>query len=349
MKHVIGVVFYAAVVVVGCSHSDQKVRFSRFVRDHAVSPVDSFIVAELTRNRVVMLGDRAHGQWAPRQTVIDALECWFRKVTADSIGQDKTPRRLGLVLECDSLWLGQIERYMESGDPHDIIDLPKLCFPQFTTFGMEFYWRLGRLRDRVNEFNRAVPENRRIAFAIFPAENEIDIDNWSFAKRDDYFVHVRDSLSALRMASFLKDAPDYHFLMFYGQGHLQRGLVMKLADDKAEEGLFLATYLDSMLPGSFVTIGQEWPGYLDLHDYDFVTEAETYALPLSAVGTEIAKIVAGPNKYDAVVVHTHFHPYGTSILQIPSLNTARLCVSSLRSVVNTKNDFNRTAWPPILY
>ena len=349
MKQVVGWMFLAAVAIIGCSHADQETRYSDFVKDHAVSPVDSFIVDELTRNRVVMLGDMAHGQWVPRQTVIDALECWFREVTADSTGQDETPRRMGLVLECDSLMLGQIERYMESGDPHDVIVPSMFYSPQFTTSSMEFYWRLGCLRDRVDEFNRAAPEDRRIAFAIFPAEHEIDIDNWSIAKRDDYFLHVRDSLSALRVASFLKDAPEYHFLMFYGQAHLQRGLVMKHTDDKAEAGLYLATYLDTMLPGSFVTIGQAMPDNWGSHAYDFVTNYETYALPLSEAGMEIAKAVAGWNKYDAVVIHSHFRLYGTSIPQIPSLYTARLCVSSLRSTVDTENDFHRAAWAFMLY
>lgn len=350
MRNVFRGCLFAAVsvVIAGCSCSEQPQRFGDFVKTHAVTAVDSFIVDELTRNRVVMVGDMAHGQWVPRQTVIDALECWFRDVTVDTNSHDHTPRHLALVLESDSLALGKIERYMKSGDPNDVLDLSRLCATQFTTASMEFYWRLGRLRESVEEFNRTAPDNRRITFSILPGEATLDLDNWSFAKRDDYFFHVRDSLTAQRVASFLKDAPDSHFLVFYGQAHLQRGLVMKETDDKSEEGLYLATYLDSILPDSVVTIGQETPDYWGIRRDDFVSNTENYVLPLTGTGSDLAESVAGPRKYDAVIVHTEFRLYGTPILQIPSLNTARLCVSSLRSIVDTRNDFNRAYWAPAL-
>ncbi|MDX9857932.1 MAG: hypothetical protein RBT76_09090 [candidate division Zixibacteria bacterium] len=331
-----------------CSQSNESQRFKNYVQSHAVSSTEAYILDALTRNRVVLLGDNAHGQWQPRETVIDGLLYWFALASADSVVESSIPRDLSLVLELDSLSVGRVEKYMVSGDPSDILTLPLICSGVFTTADLEFFDRLGQLRARVNAFNQKASDDRRISFAVLPGEPTIDRATWSFDKRSYYFMHERDSLVARRIESLLSRPGAGHLLLFYGEAHLQKGKVTKRADDKEFQGLYLASYLDSALPDSFMTIGQVTPDYWGVWRNDFATNTAAYALPISGVKEKVGAFVSGPHRYDAVIVHNHRVISGTPILQIPSMNVTRLCVQALDSIVDPEDDFSRAYWPLLL-
>ncbi len=332
------------VAMAGCSAGDSAREVGRAVVDGESADISRKLIDELATHKVVILADNAHGQWQPRQTVIDFLETWLDFTMHDSM---QVPRELGLVLEMDSIYLAKAQRYMSAGDPAQILDAALLCSGVFTTADLEFYWRLGDILHRIDLFNVRHQGQTPVRLALISGEPAIDPEHWSFEQRSRYFVDERDSLVSMRIAHFIETHPQYKMIVFYGAAHMQRGLVTKQAGEMSAKGRFLADYLSEAFDGGVVVIGQATPDYWGWYRDNFVLNCD-YFLPTAHRNTEIHNILGGPIGYDAVIVHVRAYQSGTPILQIPSMNTAQIAATSLSGLHSTTNDFDRRYWPILL-
>ena len=334
------------IAMFGCG-SDDRSEIATIVRERAQVAVSDLLVGEMVRNRVVMIADNHHGQWQPYQTVINCLDTWFDHVTHDSLGFFTDIRHLVLVLEADTLYLNRKSRYMSTHDPNDLLCV-SLMYGNSTTAAMEFYWRLGDLQQRVDAYNKTADSSRLISFSLFAGEAYIDIDNWSREKGGEYYLTVRDSLVADRIAGHAESHPECRYLVYYGAGHFRRGRVTKKAYCKSAEGLFLVSYLDSLFPNQVVSVGQVPPRYWYEHAEAFHWSAADYALRLDHPDSAISAILGGLSHYDAAIVYPRFNEYGTAPIRFPSYNLARIGIDTLPSIMNTANDFNRMDWGVLL-
>jgi hypothetical protein len=336
-----------AAMVAGCGSSDISKEISSVITERHSDDVNRYLIEKMSANQVLLLADNAHGQWLPRQTVMEFLETWFQTVSGDSFSVN-THHNLVLVLEADSVGLAKELRYAASHNLEEILHAPAMCSGKFTTASMEFFWRLGDLITRIETYNSTQEQSARITFTLFPGEPMIDTENWSFKKRGHYFVYERDEKIAKRIANFAELHPDYKIIGFYGTAHLQRGEVLKQADEDSAQGLFLASYLDSLIGGGVITVGQIPPDYLGGYRNLFALNGEKYIYPTKHSNPEIQKMLAGSFSYDLVIVHSRQYLSGTPILQIPSMNAARRAITAMPDIMNTSNDFNKTYWSPLL-
>lgn len=335
------------ILVGGCRSSDPSRDISRAIEQSRSYNINVQLLEQLASHRVMLIGDEAHGQWQPRQTVIDFLDAWFLQVTADS-AQAKMNRHLALVLEVDSLYLERARRYMDSGNPEDILDVGLLCSGVFTTADMEFHQRLADLLGRIRDYNASHEQAARIDLVLAPGEELINLGDWSFDRRAQYFLYDRDSLIASRIVRFETLHPDYNVIAFYGSAHLQRGIATKRADDDSAQGRFLASYLDDLLDNAPITVGQVTPDYWGPYRDLFVFGNADYMLPTASPNAKIHRILSGPMDYDFAVVHPKRYFWGISILKIPSTNIARIAITGMPNIMHTANDFYRSYWPAIL-
>lgn len=156
------------------------------------------------------------------KTVTDFLNYWTDNLEKGikQDGNSEYPSRLYLVLEADSEMVAGIYRFIESGNPYEVIDPDLFMGYQFTTGMIEFYYDLGRICKRIELINKTVPANKRVSFRIFGPEKIIDISNWTTEKRDQYFLKERDEYSSRQVIDLLEKDPDAKALIFYGGSHL---------------------------------------------------------------------------------------------------------------------------------
>jgi len=339
--------FLLIAFMAGCGSSDISRDIPTVVRDRHSTDINRSLFDKLNSSRVLLVADNAHGQWQPRQTIIDLLEYWFRMSIPDSTFAS-SGRKLALVLEVDSLYLARALKYGGTGDPRDILTVELMCPGVFTTADMEFFCRLGSLLRRIESYNSSLTTDQHIVLTLIPGETSIDQNDWSFDKRTDYFLHDRDSLISNRIVHFAENHRDYKILAFYGAAHLQRGVIDKYIDGKSEPGRFLADYLDNLADGDICTVGQVTRDYWGGSRYLFLADGREYVLPTGDSNSKIREMLAGPFNYDMVIVHPRAYNWGTPILEIPSINIADLAVAAMPDIMNTSNDYYRGYWPRLL-
>ncbi len=331
----------------GCSSFNPDEQIPTILSERRTTDVDNAVVDQLDRNRIVMLADQGHFHWAFKQGVIDVLDAWFDRVTTDSTAASRL-RSLTLVLEADSSKIEKVYRYMGSGRFADIFEVGMLASQDERLSHLEFYWRLGKLMRRIDDFNAAHPGPEQILLTLFGAEPEIDIAQWSFEKKDRYFLYQRDSLVANNVQRYIEDHPGDPILAFYGSAHLQRGIVTKRTETDSVQGRFLAAYLDEKYPGQVLTVGQVTPAYWSVKGNMFGFGDTAYAVVTHDSDTRIQDFLAGPLKFDMVIVRSDYGELAPAVANIPSLNMVRLAIPILPAIIDPSNEYYTMDWKGLL-
>lgn len=182
------------------------------------------IVQKLSQKRIVMLGDFAHEWPLSYNSLTSTLSTWLTMLEKGECNENQ----LTLFLEEDEQVMNLIKRYLKTGDLNPFLDfiLPSTSFER-----LEFYSDLRRIITRIDNINSISPSSKRIIFDIQGAESISIFDpkylDASEEKLKLLYVFERDSLSAMNIIAYLKVHPERKGLIFYGNGHLIKNLVVK--------------------------------------------------------------------------------------------------------------------------
>ena len=268
------------------------------------------IVHQLSRHRIVMLGDFAHEWPLSTQTLTTTLTTWLRMLEAGESDQG----HLTVFLEEDNQVAGLLRQYLKTGDLHPLLDL---LMPSTSLERLESYADLRGIATQIDSLNLFLPASKQIVFDVqgpeaFNVFNPMILDS-SDRETRLFYVNQRDSLSAGNVIAYLQDHPDQKALMFYGVGHLIKNFVEKnytgslSAGEKS--GHYLAYYLKKEFGEDGVfTISQIdhrhsplQPGQFDSSDVMFLAD-ETPWSGKPQMNKDLA-----PDNFDAFIVRNQFH------------------------------------------
>jgi hypothetical protein len=209
-----------------------------------ISDPEAQIVRELSRRRIVMLGDFAHECPLPFYTLTSTLSTWLTMLEKGESNQ----HHLTLFLEDDNQVANLLRHYVKTGDINPMLDF---ILPSATLERLEFYSDLRRIATRIDSMNRVLPPSKQIIFDIQGPEAMNVFDARALNSSDSattlYFVRDRDSLAAMNIITYLHEHPDHKGLIFYGSGHLIKNIVTKPFTEaltpEESKGVFLANYL----------------------------------------------------------------------------------------------------------
>ncbi|MCI0695089.1 hypothetical protein L0337_24145 [candidate division KSB1 bacterium] len=217
---------------------------AELINRKAARNINDFILDKLQANRIVMLADAGHGNPLYMQTVIAALNHWVTRIEQqpEMNHSQKLPAKLYLILELDSLQVNKLKQYFATGNLLDVIQSMNFVGCQFTTGTLEFYEDLRILKNRIDKLSIQRRKDQ-IQFEIFGPEKLIDLDQWSFEKRDHFFIYERDEYSSAKIIDLLDKEPDAKALIFYGAVHLNTVQTRKQAGNQQGMGYFIGYYL----------------------------------------------------------------------------------------------------------
>lgn len=216
------------------------------------------IVRQLSKRRIVMLGDFAHEFPLSNYGLITTLNTWLTMLDKGESDQ----RRLTLFLEDDGQVTELLRQYLKTGDLSPWLDF---VLPGTSIERLEFYADLRAIALRIESMNSTLAASKKIMFDVQGPEamNIFDPRILDLSARSSrlFFVRERDSLIANNVVTYLNGRADYKALIFYGNGHLIKNDVQKdmsgiLTPDESK-GKFLGYYLKTAFGDSAVfTINQ---------------------------------------------------------------------------------------------
>jgi hypothetical protein len=216
------------------------------------------IVRELSRKRIVMLGDFAHEFPLSLHSLTSTLSTWSAMLEKGESDQ----RHLTLFLEADHQIVDHLNYYLKTGDLNPLLEF---VLPSTSVEPLEFYSDLRRITTRIDSLNGVLPQSNHIVFDVQGPEavNVFDPKGWKYSEKEAmlFYVRERDSLTAINIFTYLRDHPGQKGLMFFGNGHLIKNIVRKFYSSEltAEEsrGAYLGYYLKREFGDTQVfTIGQ---------------------------------------------------------------------------------------------
>jgi hypothetical protein len=271
---------------------------------------DEQVVRELSRSRIIMLGDFAHELPLSTQSLTSTLSIWLSMLEKGESGQN----RLTLFLEEDSTIAGLVRQYLKSGDLNPLLDF---LLPSTSIERLEFYADLRGITLRIDSMNRVLPSPKQIVFDVQGPEAFNVFDPMLLDSSDRvtrlFYVRERDSLSAMNVIAYLKGRPEQKALMFYGSGHLIKNTVEKghagPLTPSEDTGHFLAYYLKREFGDEQVfTITQTdrhhsplEPGEFDGPDFMFLSRD----VPWAKSPQKDEHLV--PSNFDAFIIRNQFH------------------------------------------
>ncbi len=278
--------------------------------------LDSMALNDLRSKRIVMLGDGGHQYGYFMRMVTGVLGHWVDELELQKKGREsedrsgdiewnqfgyssRIPRKLFLFIEADSALVGDMNHYIQTGD---ILPWLKMIIQGESRYGrvmpsgisvanMEYFDELRNIKVRIDSLNDP-RDSLRYDFRIIGPEcipsylNDLKFTTDTTLMREryekfvrarfEYFLKQRDELSSSRIWNLLDANPDYKALVFYGTGHLLRGLRDKGAFGKPSgwkgdtHGYFLAHYLDRYFSRDsvsvFFTFVSPSPGYTGIQE-----------------------------------------------------------------------------------
>ncbi len=317
------------------------------IKQYAAWDPDEFLLDKLKTNRIVMLADAEHGDPLFMRTVSNVLSKWLSDVEGSSLSSGvwgESPK-LYLILERDSIAAEQIRTYFANGDPLETVDQMSFSGNQFTTGTLEFYADLRSFKSQVDAVNKTRQAKDRIRFDVIGPEKDIDLSNWSYAKRDTFFVRERDEYSSSKIISLLLAEPNAKALIFYGGAHLQKNQVQKLDNNRNSMGYFLCHYLNEQ----FDTAGGVYAcNQVDVHTVNWIDPGvmevgKTFAID-NARFENIAVSLKSYFPYgDGVIFHFDPPRFERGLSWVYSATLADRVLKGLDRFVPIRSEFQRAA------
>jgi len=209
-----------------------------------------FVADELSKRRIVMLGDFQHSCILPYHSLITVLKEWKSKLQSEKL----INQNLALVVEKNSKEVALIQKYFETGNLDPVLDY------NYSVLSLEDLYFLDKLKEIRKEL-LTVGCNLK----LFGFEDTLDAD-FIFTRRDRErdlrFVQKRDSLVFEGIKEYIVKNPNDRILVFYGNGHLIGQRVNKMfgtttLKENESYGYFLAYYLKDLYGNnSVITFNQ---------------------------------------------------------------------------------------------
>lgn len=257
------------------------------------------IAREINNRKIVVLGEQPHRHPSGYNEVIKILFEWFGDCKRNKIKSIT----LNFVMEYHESYANDFNKYLESGNTSALLD-SNLTYISFEE--IEFYTKLKSFTDTIKSFNNQ-NSGYNYKFKALGFEEPANYFTPEMSKKTIYeseywFVKERDSVVSMKFMDYFKNNENDKYLFYYGDGHLQKGLVSKWykgfsLDKDSCMGYFLADYLkrafgeqnvltinkvmfsneilnnlglDSLINGKLITkndtLKNNYPNY-DLYDY----------------------------------------------------------------------------------
>jgi hypothetical protein len=330
------------VLLCGCTPSESQQKES--LLQHCDYNPSHFLLTQLATHRAVLLGDSGHGMALYMQTVISFLTYWLDEVEKDKGKSGDIPRNIYLMIERDSADIQNMRKYWESNDINDLYGDGGFFTYQVTTASLEYYFDLRAFSKRVSSHNAIADSAHRVGFDIVGPEMVIDLDNWSLAKRDSYFIYKRDEYSSDQILKLLSQHPDWKAFLYFGNAHINKKRALKTTDSLSDSGYFLAHYLTDGLEdyGGLYVVGQSTISGLSQRApiwgepfYSYGADVEQINCPSVTEELRLARI-------DGLIALRAGWPQETMVSQVPSANLVRAIGSKLDKWTSSGNQFYRS-------
>ncbi len=112
--------------------------------------ISAQIARDLRESAMLFIADQSEFADLSRQTVVDFLDHWSTVQPGDFEDGLRGLEKIAVVLEIDSIALRRAGEYMETWDYEDIAVAAHMRDTNFTTADLEFFWRIGNIRHRLN-------------------------------------------------------------------------------------------------------------------------------------------------------------------------------------------------------
>lgn len=240
----------------------------------AIETLDQLVFKELTKNRVVMLGDGSHGGGSYLRLLTNVLKYWLCQLRSHP-GDTCNPKKLVLVVETVDQEVEALYKYLKGGDSAPWLEFvyEASCrwggWGGLTTDEIEFWDDFRNIWIEVAH-SRTVCGLEDLELTLMAGE-AIDLrtlddhpgetQETSEKRRFEWFALRRDSLIAQKVAAFLSLNSGHKALVFYGTAHLLRGIENKnrisgldAISGESMKAYFLAHYLDSLIGRESVSV-----------------------------------------------------------------------------------------------
>lgn len=330
------------IIILHCGKVQNEQDIQRLIKHNSTHNVNQFIMEKLEENRIVMLADGGHGESLYLQRLISFLDYWLYQIIQREDNKQNIPRDIILIIETDSISINRIKRFGVSGNIVDVFTLGFLSSDKFTTADIEFYFDLGCLTKRIEEYNLSVVKAQKIGFELFGPEKPIDLENWSFQKRDRFSLFERDEYSSDQIIRHLDEHPEAKALIFYGAAHLNKVKTLKHAGDKEVTGFYLAHYLSENIGDvGIYTINQIRPRAWKHYPHISAGPEFTYAFDNVFLRNSILNRDNVYDFTDATLTIIEPQEASRALRWVVSEQMVDLIMKNIRKRMNIENDFYR--------
>lgn len=332
---------FSLISFLSCDTSQNEHHLQQLIEQNSTHNINEFILKKFEDNRILMLADAGHGEPLYLQRVISFLNYWVDQIEHSNSNNRKTVLDIILVIETDPVSISRINKYFISGDIYDIFKSGFLSSLRFTTAKLEFYYDLRQLKTRIDNYNLNKSAAQKISLRLFGPEKPIDIENWSFQKRSDFFLHERDEYSSEHIIGFLGDNPNARALIFYGAAHLNREETLKRSGEQEATGFYLAHYLHEHFidTGGIYTINQIRP--IAWRRYPHISEGpdSTYVFDNSFLKNSKFNTDNAYDFTDATITIIGVFEQPREIAWIPSERITDFLIKNIGKYTNVDNDY----------
>jgi len=207
-------------------------------KDYCTNP-DSVIASEINKKKVVMVGEFTHDDYVWYNALVNVINYWIVECQNDK-SQNYI---LNLVFETDSSSASYINYFVNTGN--DSL-LRQKIMPFDNLEDCECYYNLRNVKDKIDSLNSKRSNEITInilGFEEYDIETNKDYYGKTQKEAESWFINDRDKNISGRLINFIRNNNENnHYLLEYGDAHLQRGYVRKLSYEDSY-GYYLAHYL----------------------------------------------------------------------------------------------------------
>lgn len=305
---------------------------------------ERFIAQRVLDGKVVMLADAGHHYSDVYNSLLKVIYALAEEVSPDQT----TPTKLTIILEMSSEEAEALENYVTGGTFDKLIErsTPYLFYED-----MEYYSNLRKFYEYSIIMSNLIFEI--VGFEPMNAEPSPEIIKATYQQIDSAFL-VRDSILSMRIIKYIDENPGSKILIFYGGGHLLKGLTSKPSKyGTCGEclGYFMADYLKRKYGDKkVVTFDQKWLN-LEYFRGTNLSEAEFSDLVAPATSIDSSKLLH-TDQYDYFVLWNDTYdkslPYEFKL--VFSRRSAQMYCESLRTYDSTgQNDNTKVYYNSLIY
>ena len=299
--------------------------------------ISAQIARDLRESNMLFIADQAEFADLSRQTVTDFLDHWSSAKGSDFENGLRGLEKITLVLQIDSTALKRANECMETWDYKDIAVPTHMHDTSFTTADLEFYWRIGNVRHRLNAAKVRDEWWKRIEFEIIPmptlSGKGAEVDSINSNRLAQQLGAYRDSHPNEKVIAFFNAPLLYRTLpRYYGRPLFSTSIVRELEKQRGQEV-------------RLTTLSQadrnEWPfAFLrGVPDCDFILQQSS--LEQTAIKNELPPEL----RFDRLVLRNHPPDLHLPISSVPSMHVAKIVVASMPDLIDSSG---LVVWPAML-